>query len=733
MVRWADVKVTGVNGRTWAVLMEAPGVYVARDLEPGRYGIIVNALKFRAADFEGMVNSRERTVVRAQLAIESLSERITVKATPLEGQPQTQVGSQQEILDLHETRESPAKDIGEALSRLDGVWKIRKGGIANDIVIRGFQQGNVVVLMDGARVFGACPNHMDPAAFHADFAEVRDVVVTKGAFNIRDQGSLGGTANVETKEAAPGLQFTPAIGAGSYGFYNPSLTGSWAGDRFSFLGGYSYRRSDPFRDGRGNPITRYSNYQRPDDAGAAFSAGTAWFKGGFTAGGGRATVSYTRQAADDVLYPYLLMDAGYDNANRLGLVYERFGTGLARRIRAQAYLNTVAHWMTDALRVSSAGAARPYSMATFAGTRTAGARADAEIGGLALGGEIYRRGWTAVNTMRMMGRYVDQAAIPGVAQVSGGAYAEYARTVGRLRFSAGARLDFDRAKALSRSADTDLFWAYKGVRALERSAAAPAATASVSYSLIASRLDWFAAAGDTARFPDPQEGFFALRRGGSDWVGDPALNTVRNREFDMGLHLNVGPISLRPTLYYASVPNYITVHNQAVRNSVPGLTNKVARSYANVDARMYGGEFGYSVAFSSALLLNGGLGWTRGTKAKRPDLGIRDPDIAETPALKSRTSLRYGTRVFFSEVELLASAAQKRVDSDLNEALTPGFATFSVRGGVHSTHLKISGGIENVLNRFYYEHLSYQRDPFRLGAKVPEPGRSVFLRTEFQF
>jgi hypothetical protein len=334
MVRWADVKVTGANGRTWAVLMEAPGVYVARDLEPGRYGIIVNAPKFRAADFEGMVNSRERTVVRAQLAIESLSERITVKATPLEGQPQTQVGSQQEILDLHETRESPAKDIGEALSRLDGVWKIRKGGIANDIVIRGFQQGNVVVLMDGARVFGACPNHMDPAAFHADFAEVRDVVVTKGAFNIRDQGSLGGTANVETKEAAPGLQFTPAIGAGSYGFYNPSLTGSWAGDRFSFLGGYSYRRSDPFRDGRGNPITRYSNYQRPDDAGAAFSAGTAWFKGGFTAGGGRATVSYTRQAADDVLYPYLLMDAGYDNANRLGLVYERFGTGLEAHSRA---------------------------------------------------------------------------------------------------------------------------------------------------------------------------------------------------------------------------------------------------------------------------------------------------------------------------------------------------------------------------------------------------------------
>ena len=47
-----------------------------------------------------------------------------------------------------------------------------KGGIANGIVLRGFRSQDMNILVDGHRIYGACPNHVDPAAFHADFAEV---------------------------------------------------------------------------------------------------------------------------------------------------------------------------------------------------------------------------------------------------------------------------------------------------------------------------------------------------------------------------------------------------------------------------------------------------------------------------------------------------------------------------------------------------------------------------------
>ena len=55
-------------------------------------------------------------------------------------------------------------------------------------MLRGLQSRDLNVLIDGQRVYGACPNHMDPAAFHVDFAEVDRVEVGKGPFDVKNQG-----------------------------------------------------------------------------------------------------------------------------------------------------------------------------------------------------------------------------------------------------------------------------------------------------------------------------------------------------------------------------------------------------------------------------------------------------------------------------------------------------------------------------------------------------------------
>ena len=139
------------------------------------------------------------------MEVASLVEHLTVSAS---------APDRQEVLDYREVRESSARDAGEALARLDGLWKIRKGGIASDVVLRGFQQGNINVLIDGARIAGACPNHMDPPAFHVDFAEVQQVEVTKGAFDLANQGSLGGAVNIVSKAPGRGLRLTPNLSTG---------------------------------------------------------------------------------------------------------------------------------------------------------------------------------------------------------------------------------------------------------------------------------------------------------------------------------------------------------------------------------------------------------------------------------------------------------------------------------------------------------------------------------------
>ena len=91
---------------------------------------------------------------------------------------------------------------------------VRKGGIANDIVLQGYQSRNLTVLIDGERIYGL-PERDGPAVFHADFAEVDHLEIAKGPFDVRHQGSLGGLVNVVTRAPGPGFHASPSFSAGS--------------------------------------------------------------------------------------------------------------------------------------------------------------------------------------------------------------------------------------------------------------------------------------------------------------------------------------------------------------------------------------------------------------------------------------------------------------------------------------------------------------------------------------
>jgi iron complex outermembrane receptor protein len=360
-------------------------------------------------------------------------------------------------------------------------------------------------------------------------------------------------------------------------------------------------------------------------------------------------------------------------------------------------------------------------MASSAYTRVVGGRLEAEHSGLTAGFEGYHRSWDVTNTMRMSGQYVDQLAIPDVGVWAGGFYGIYERSFGRLELTGGARLDAARMRAKPSALDTTLYLAYSGTAPVSRSDLNPSGNLRLRYPLPAG-LELFAGAGSTVRLPDPEERYFALKRMAANWVGNPTLRPTRNTEADLGVNYRAGRLTVRPTVFYSRLTNFTIVYN-----------NNSARSYADVDARMYGGELGYTVILMRALILLGGVSVTRGAKATRPGSGIFDPDLAEIPPLQSRTALRYGGRYFFGEFEALAAGAQHRVDSDVHEQPTAGYALFNFKAGVHTSRLNLSGGVENLLNRFYYEYCSYQRDPFRFGTKVPEPGRNLYLRVGYNF
>ena len=217
------------------------------------------------------------------------------------------------------------------------------------------------------------------------------------------------------------------------------------------------------------------------------------------------------------------MDATSDDADRLNLTYDlRSERGFVKAVRVQGYATRVEHSMTDELRQTAVGMARPYSMATTATTASLGTKAEVVLKGVTAGVEAFRRGWNAETQLAMM-KYAPQFSIPDVTLTSVGVFAEYSRPLGNeLTLDLGGRVDRTDSRADAAKANTDLYLAYQGRSQTSASDVYPSGKVRLAYKPTTG-LTISGGVGRTARVPDPQERFFALKRMGSDWVGNPFL------------------------------------------------------------------------------------------------------------------------------------------------------------------------------------------------------------------
>lgn len=628
-------------------------------------------------------------------------------------------------------RESFARDAGESLARVPGMARVRKGAIANDVVLRSFKGENLSVTIDGARLHGACPGKMDPPAFHVDFAEIERIEIERGPFDVTASGALGGSVDIVTRRPAAGWHGGFQLGLGSFGVLAPSASGGFGGEDWSIHGGASSRRQDPYRDGEGLLFTERTNY-RPDEREArAYDVVTGW--GGATAGvapGHRLEFQAALQRADAALYPYLQMDAVFDDADRFRVAYTGQSpfAGIDLLQAAASYV-VVDHWMTDARRTSSVGRPRGWGMATLAGSSVGEVEVEVLRGPWRAGAEAYRRNWTATTTLWSMPlqTYRDQASLPDVDTTSAGLFAAYERSIGsELELALGARVDRAETAASEGLANTGLYQAFHGTRSTRRADTLPGGSATLRWHPDGA-WELFAGLGYRTRVPSAEERYYALQRMGTSWVGNPELDPPRNAELDLGVSFGGTRLHAEGSLFWSRVADFVTVHEQPLQNAVPGVATPSAKSYANVDAGIRGGELAVSVAATSRLSVTLGAWVTRGRQDPDPSRNIRSVYLPEMPPLTGRVEARYEAPSWFLEGAWIAAAAQDEVNADLQETPTPGWGIVNLRGGFSAGPFSLVAGIDNLFDKLYRESLSYARDPFRSGAPVYEPGRSASL------
>ncbi len=621
--------------------------------------------------------------------------------------------SREEQLTVREVRETPARDIGEALKQVEGIDIVHKGTIANDVVLRGLQKDNINVFLDGVRLHGACPSRMDSPAFHFDFAEVDQIRIIKGPYDITNPGGIGGVIDAVPKKADLGFDGNLSLTYGSYGMVNAAATASYGAELGDVLGGYAYKYSDVPEAGNGRKITDIyaptsPNRYTPDGLESeAYDINTGWVRLGLNPTADSHTeLSYSHQNAQNILYPYLLMDAKYDRTDTLDWTYRINDLSpLVRTLGVQAYWNQIAHVMDDSLRASSVGKMRDYSMQTDAYTQTYGFKADSALavgpGKLTVGVDYYSRAWDAVNRMASM-MYMDTAMIPDVLTDNLGCYAGYELPlIPDLVLKGGVRNDvtwiqahkltnkpIDQSDYDAMSGNAQLIWTPE------------------------KHMEYTAGFGSAVRPPDAQELFI----NSSKQQGNPFLNPTRNNEFDLGVKYADNGSFVKFAVFDSNLENFI--------NLVPDGTR---RTFRNIDANIWGAEMSAQTALLDELFLRGGLSYTEGRNL------TDDQPLSEMPPCRGTVALRYDVNVWFIELAQHFAAAQDRVDTDLRESETAPWTTTDMKAGYHCGAFSLYAGIYNMFDRFYYTSLSYQRDPFASGVKVPENGRTVAITATYTF
>jgi iron complex outermembrane receptor protein len=147
---------------------------------------------------------------------------------------------------------------------------------------------------------------------------------------------------------------------------------------------------------------------------------------------------------------------------------------------------------------------------------------------------------------------------------------------------------------------------------------------------------------------------------------------------------------------------------------------------------MYGSELQLALSLSRQVSFSTSMSYVRGKQAAVPSMGILSGNLPEIPPLSARTQLRFDNGRVWAEVEGVFAAAQNLVNSDLKELSTPGYGMANLRLGLMIKTVRVWVGLNNALDGHFAEHVSFQRDPFRSGVRVFEPGRNFFLNVEYR-
>lgn len=629
--------------------------------------------------------------------------------------------------------EVKSADLAEALTKkLPSVSIVRRSGIANDIILRGQKKDNINILIDNTKIYGACPNRMDPPTSHVLTNTIDSITVIEGPYDVQNFGTLSGAVEITTKKPSKQLQGEISANMGSWDYRKLSASMSGGNDSARFLLSISNESSAQYEDGDGNDFyqqiaelnaaagVQYKDIYRDLDAYEKSSIlGKLYLD---ITDNQEMQLSYTANRSDDILYPSSPMDALYDDSNIFNLQYTIKQLGeFSDALAIQYYSSDVEHPMSTFYRNSSGvdSANERVSMLStdMQGIKIKNSMPLDDSTKITLGIDSSIRNWdgeyTGSGTAAMI---TGRTSIPDVDTENNAVFAELEQQFKATHIKTGIRYD-----------DTSITPnASSGLNDNEYSGFSANVMATFQTT---DTTKFFIGAGRASRVPDARELYFTSAM--NVLIGTPDLNETTNTEIDFGAEQKTDSYTLRSRLFHSWLKDYIYYRDSGMMMA----TN----SFVNLDARIYGLQVDGSYFVNDEFFIDFGLAYLRGEKDEAL-AGQTDKDLAEITPLKANAALNYeyGPRNIAS-LQVVAASAWDDFDSDNGEQAIPGYAVINLKITHNFTNnFELTAGIDNLLDKSYavsntYKDLTLLADGTGDVMLMNEPGQYAYINGTYRF
>lgn len=731
------------------------GEYKILNLKAGTYEIKVSHIGYETLVNKVIIKAGENLIKNFNLKVDIKNLlAVEIRDDKIETYAYSKV-----VLKEADLETKPVRDIADYMREVPNISAVRKGGANLDPVIRGFKFSQLNIQLDnGQKMEGGCPNRMDPTTSHIEAGDIEAIEVLKGPFALRYGQNMGGVVNILTSSPRPFDEFQVHVKA------NVGFESNWNGQRehmtiygggqkvFFSVSGNKAEYGD-YEDGEGNTVRSSFN------------------KSGYTAKLGyapaknhRIILSYSDLTASDVSFPSLPMDERLDMTKLYSIDYtaEKINDKI-ETINFKAYYSHIDHTMDNIERGSGdTVVAVANIIAQRLGYRAEVGINTSEKSHLFVGTDMFNinkdgdRVKTMIGMTPMMNKVVvkNEDLWNSAVITNFGAFAEYRYNHKLWEIVGSARVDYNTASSDSISLINNLT-----PNAVDIIGTPADSTESemINFSISAGasrKLNENSSIGLSIgrgmRSPDMIERFIISLPVGYDnyeYIGNPELDAEINNEIDLVYKYNHQKLgSVEVSTFYSFVQNYIG------GELIPGQLSQSkdvlgVKKFENLgNATLYGFEFSYATpnrykfrASVTAAITQGSIDGVQELIYDDNNLLIdtktidNDP-LGEIPPFNANVNLSYKffNNTLIPQVNVRYSARQDRISVSMGELTTPDFALLDASIVYkYSQHLNIVVGVNNILDKSYYEHLN--RRVLGTNTRLYEPGRVIFTNLILNF